>query len=125
MKKIFFILVFLFSFSFVTEGQASNLAWDQGCDVNSGCAGMTAAQALVAVQGFTYNAYLGSATVPTVITQVTCTGTATPFTCSTPAFTPFIGNTVSITAKNAIGESAKSVPLPLLLPATPVNVRLR
>ncbi len=125
MKKILILILLLIVFITNTKAQAANLAWDQACDASSGCIGMTAAQALVAVQGYIYNAYLGTATVPTQLSPVTCTGTASPFICSTPTYAPFIGNTISLTAKNAIGESGKSVPLPLLLPAIPVNVRLR
>jgi len=126
MKKILFVFIFALSFFSVAKSQAASLVWNQDCTATTGCtAGMTAAQSLAVVQSYIYSAYLGTATVPTVLAPVTCTGTASPFTCSTPNYIPFVGTVITLTAKNQIGESPKSVPFPLFLPATPVNVRLQ
>jgi len=112
-KKIFLILLTIILISSITNAQAASLAWD------------IVAPDIATARSYTYAAYLGSATVPTILSPVTCTGTTSPFTCSTPNYTPFVGQTITLTAKNGIGESPKSVPFPLFLPATPVNVRLQ
>lgn len=96
------------------------LSWDQ------------AGTSLPAVQAYEYKVYIDAAVSGTVVTPVTCAGTASPFVCSTafPASTP--GNhTVSVTAAAIVNttrvESLKSTALPFVLvvaPTAPANVRI-
>lgn len=79
-------------------------------------------------QGYTYKYYDGaSAGVPLVGT--TCTGTTSPFVCAFtfPAFTPG-SHSITITASNQAGESAKSAVITFtfaVIPAVPLNPRVQ
>lgn len=83
---------------------------------------------LVTANSYTFKIYVdGSATG--VGFPVTCTGTASPFTCagSVPAFTPGT-HSVTFTASNVAGESAKSAPFSfsmVIVPSAPANIRLQ
>jgi hypothetical protein len=63
---------------------------------------------LPSASGFTYRAYLDASATGTTLTA-TCTGTASPFSCTAPipAVTPGT-HTVALTAANVAGESLKS-----------------
>jgi hypothetical protein len=99
-----------------------SLAWDiAGAD-------------LVTVQGYTYRYYPDGATPDgatpgTVLTGVTCSGAASPFTCSVPfpAFTPG-SHTLTLTAANVAGESIPSAPFSfvfVVVPGAPSNIRIQ
>jgi hypothetical protein len=90
-----------------------------------------AAPTLAAAQGYTYSVYVDKN--PRVdIPTVTCSGTATPFTCRAPviAMTPgshAIQMTASSIVNDVRGESPKSAQLDVVMiiaPTTPTNVRL-
>jgi hypothetical protein len=60
---------------------------------------------------------------------VNCTGTASPFTCTSPmpAFTPGM-HSLTITAANVAGESPKSSPINftfVIIPSSPTNLRIQ
>jgi hypothetical protein len=83
---------------------------------------------LATANGYTYRIYSDAATTGTVAVT-TCTGTASPFTCTMPigAYTPG-PHTVRFTAANAGGESALSAPLTftfVVVPSVPVNPRIQ
>lgn len=100
-----------------TGTPTSKLAWDQ------------AASDLATAQALTFKYYPDGATTGTVLTGVTCSGTAAPFVCAVnfPAFTPG-SHTVQLTASNAAGESVKSASFSfsfVVIPAAPVNLRIQ
>jgi hypothetical protein len=95
---------------------SSKIGWDQ-----TGVASAADAQAL------TYRYYPDGAAVGIVLTGVTCSGTTT-VTCQAPfpAFTPGT-HTLTLTAGNIAGESAKSAPFAfqfVVIPAAPGNLRI-
>jgi hypothetical protein len=83
---------------------------------------------LAEAQGYTYKYYPDGSTTGVVFQNVTCTGAASPFVCTTPipAFTP--GNhTITITAGNVAGESDKSDPFAfafVVTPGKPTRIRI-
>lgn len=91
-------------------------AWDQ------------VATDLATAQSYTYKYYADGATLGAVFTNVTCTGTVSPFTCSVPipAFMPG-QHTIVISANNEAGESDKSAPFAfafVVTPGKPTNIRI-
>ena len=95
---------------------ANGLGWDQ------------AAPDLATAKSYVYRAYPDAATVGMILGNVTCSGVASPFSCRAdfPAFTPG-SHTVTITAANVAGESAKSVPFSftfIVQPSVPTNLRI-
>ncbi len=99
-------------------GANSKIAWDQP------------AGTLVEAQAYTYKYYPDSAATGTTLVGVTCAGTTAPFQCEVafPAFTPG-SHTLTLTAGNIAGESAKSSP-PLsfvfvVTPGIPGNVHIK
>lgn len=96
---------------------ANKIGWDQ------------AAPTLADAQGYTYKYFADAATAGIALAAVTCTGTTSPYQCEVPfpAFTP--GNhTLTLTAGNLAGESAKSAPLSfafVVTPGAPVNLRIK
>ena len=120
MNKILAVLIILITSTIAfAQGQAtptSKLSWDMS------------APSLIDVNEYVYKYYTdGSETGIVFPTAVTCTGTASPFTCTTnyPAFTP--GNhTITLTASNIAGESGKSNPFAftfVVTPGIPFNIR--
>jgi hypothetical protein len=117
-KKLIAILV-LVLIPIITNAQAipsSKLAWDQsGAD-------------LTTVQAYTYKYYPDLATTGIVLSNVTCSGTTSPFQCEVayPAFTP--GNhTIKISASNIAGETL-SDPFAftfVVQPAKPLNLHIK
>lgn len=112
------VLIVLTASAFAQTGvPGQKFAWDQP------------AATLAEAQGYTYKYYPDSATTGVTFTAVTCTGTATPFTCEVliPAFTP--GNhSITLTASNVAGESAKSAPFAftfVVVPGVPGNIRIK
>ncbi len=108
------------------------------CSVNSIAAQATSANKIVwdqqaatlaEAQSFTYKFYSDGSSVANTMTSVVCTGTTAPFTCSNnfPPFTPGT-HTLTITASNAAGESAKSSPpfsfTFVVVPNVPNNLRI-
>ena len=91
-------------------------AWDQD------------APTLADAQGYTYKYYPDGSATGVTFQNVTCTGATSPFVCSAPipAFTP--GNhTITVTAGNIAGESAKSSPFAfnfVVTPGVPNNIRI-
>lgn len=95
---------------------ASHLTWDQG------------ATDLATAQAYTYRHYPDAAVAGTTLTGVTCTGTVSPFVCTVnfPAFTPG-AHTLTLTAANTAGESAKSAAFAftfVVVPTVPGNLRI-
>lgn len=97
------------------------LTWNQG------------APTLATAQAYEYRAYIDGGAG--VVVPTTCTGTASPFVCSTPfpASTPGVHNTpgIEVTATLVSGtvraESLRSAPLPFILlvaPIAPANLRI-
>lgn len=81
---------------------------------------------LATAQAGIYTQYLdGATTGGTVLQNVTCAGT-TPFACqASEPLSAVAGHTITITYKNAAGESAPSNPLAVpLAPVSPTNLHL-
>ena len=86
-----------------------------------------AAPDLASANGYTYRYYPDGVATGVVISMV-CTGTVSPFVCSAafPAFTPG-SHSLTLTAANIAGESAKSTALTfqmVVTPSAPVNPRI-
>lgn len=86
-----------------------------------------AAPDLATANSYTYRIYADGATTGSVF-AVKCTGTVSPFTCvgPVPAFTPGT-HSITMTAGNVAGESAKSAPFSfqmVIQPAAPTNLRI-
>jgi len=120
MKKFLFLLpLFILGFAINANAQASagkKLAWDQ------------VAPSLAEAQGYIYKFYSDGSNVANTMTSTTCTGTTAPFTCTNnfPPFTPG-PHTLTITASNSAGESAKSTVFTftfVVVPSTPTNIRV-
>ena len=112
MKKILILILLLIPI--VLDAQTARLVWEES------------APSLVAAQGYTYKAYVGTSTTGILLTNVICVATTTSgvFTCSITAPAVFMGNGITLTASNLIGESAKSATFPFPdVPAVPVNLR--
>jgi hypothetical protein len=116
-KKL--VLVLLLLLPGVVYAQAipsSKLAWDQsGVD-------------LATVQAYTYKYYPDLATTGTTLSNVTCSGTTSPFQCEVayPAFTP--GNhTIKISASNIAGETLSDLFAFTFVvqPAKPLNLHIK
>jgi hypothetical protein len=111
LKRLLHSAIIILVFAQLVNAQAvstSKFGWDQP------------AVQLTDAQGFSYKYYPDGATTGIALTGVTCSGTASPFQCQVaiPAFTP--GNhTVTFTATNIAGESAKSTPLNFVFVVTP------
>lgn len=92
-----------------TAGPASRFSWTEG------------ASDLAAANGFTYRVYLDASATGTTLTA-TCTGTASPFACTSPipALTPG-AHTATLTAANVAGESPKSSVLSFQMVAVPAT----
>ena len=122
MKRAYFLTVLLVIFASVAYAQppatgSSKIGWDQ------------TAPTLAEAQGYTYKYYPDTATVGTTLISVTCVGTVSPYQCEVafPAFTPG-AHTLTLTANNLAGESAKSSPLSfafIVTPSSPSNVRIK
>lgn len=121
MKKIFAALTvaaLLLPVAVDAQNQATaanSFVWDQP------------APGAVDANNYTYSYYEG--TVKTAFTGVSCTGTTSPFRCvvKIPAFSPG-QHSITITATNVAGESAKSSPFVfnmVVTPATPVNIGIQ
>jgi len=83
---------------------------------------------LATATSYTYRLYADGATTGTILV-VACTGTASPFPCSVPigAFTPG-PHSVTMSAANVAGESARSAPLlftMVVIPSAPTNLRVQ
>jgi len=117
-KKIAVIL-FVLMVPSIAQAQATStnkLTIDQG------------APDLATANSYIYKYYPDNTNTGIVITMV-CTGVATPFVCSGafPAFTPG-AHTLTLTASNLAGESAKSVVLSftfVVIPSAPLNPRIQ
>jgi len=117
MRK-FLVLTFLFLVPSILQAQAtgdSKLLFDQ------------TAVTLVEANSYIYRYYPDAATTGVILTVI-CTGTVSPFTCSAafPAFTPGT-HTLTLTAANLAGESAKSAPFTftfVVVPGIPANIRI-
>ena len=86
-----------------------------------------AAPDLATAQAYTFRMYADGATTGTVVVM-TCTGSSSPFVCSTPvnAFTPG-AHAITMTAANVAGESTASAALSFVMiiqPAPPTNLRI-
>ncbi len=123
MRSFLLALVFLALPVLASAQQAvsgnEKVAWDQNApDLNT-------------AQSYVYAVYIDSGP-RTVLSGVSCTGTAAPFQCQVPfpAATPG-QHTLQLTAANVINgqtaESVKSAPLPFVLivaPDAPTNLRI-
>lgn len=100
-----------------TAVAGQKFAWDQP------------APTLSDAQGYTYRYYADGATTGVAFTGVTCSGTASPFTCEVPipAFTPG-SHSVTVTGTNIAGEAPKCPPLTFSFVVTPgvaTNLRIK
>ena len=83
---------------------------------------------LAEAQGYVYKYYLDGAVTGSVFSGVTCSGTASPFTCQ--ALTPQFANgthSITLTAASASGESPQSTPFGFVFgnpPSNPNNIRV-
>ena len=96
---------------------ANKIGWDQS------------APTLAEAQSYVYKYYPDAATAGVALASVTCAGTTSPYQCEVPfpAFTPG-SHTLTLTASNAAGESAKSAVLAfafVIIPASPNNLRIK
>lgn len=79
---------------------------------------------LAEAQSFSYKYYVDGSTAGSPLPTVTCTGTASPFTCTSAVPTLSPGrHTVNLTASSADGESSASNSVTFTLPQTPQNLR--
>jgi hypothetical protein len=83
---------------------------------------------LASAQGYTYKHYDDGSATGVVFSNVTCSGTASPFQCEAlvPAYTPGT-HSLQLTASNLAGESAKSTPFSftfVVTPSAPTNLRI-
>ena len=87
-----------------------------------------AAPLLTDAQGYTYRYYLDNGGALTFV-NVTCTGTATPWTCQVlvPSMTQG-SHSITLTATSAAGESPQSVPFAFAFvanpPTAPTSIRV-
>lgn len=84
---------------------------------------------LATANAFTYKHFDDGSAVGLPLTPVTCTGTASPFTCQAPfpAFTPGAQHTIAVSAANQAGESLPSTPLAfqfIAIPNPPKGLRI-
>lgn len=119
MKRVSFLLILLLLVPSVVFSQAiptSKLGWDQD------------APTLSDAQAYTYKYYADGSSTGAVLSNVTCTGSTSPFVCTAPfpAFTP--GNhSIKLTASNLAGESSSSLPLDftfIVTPSVPRGLRI-
>lgn len=114
MKKILFIIALLIPIAIEAQTTPKKLAWNQD------------AASLAEASGFTYTFYMDSNTQGVSLAGINCSGTTTPFTCTSNL--PLISgiHSFTFTAMNAQGiESAKSSPLSFSVPNTPVNPHIQ
>lgn len=119
-KKLLLIFAFLLLPTVISAqpqtGSNQRFAWDQS------------APTLTDAQSYVYKYYPDASTAGVAFSNVVCSGSASPFTCSVliPAFTP--GNhSITLTASNAAGESAQSSPFAFVFvvtPSVPSNIRI-
>jgi len=105
------------AFVLQTGVPGSFFAWDQ------------AAPDLATAQSYTYKHYDDGATTGVAFPSVTCSGTASPFTCQAliPAYTPGT-HTITITASDEAGEGAPSALFTfkfVAVPQAPANIRIK
>lgn len=83
---------------------------------------------LATVQAYVYKYYLDGAVTGSVFSGVTCTGTATPYSCQVRSPTFAMGaHGITLTAASAAGESAQSTPFQFVYgnpPQIPNNIRI-
>lgn len=83
---------------------------------------------LATVQAYVYKYYLDGAVTGSVFSGVTCSGTATPFTCQVRSPTFAMGShSIALTAASAAGESVFSSPFQFVYgnpPQIPNNIRV-
>jgi hypothetical protein len=121
-KRILLATLLATGLTIIIQAQVPNV------DANDSFAWNQAANSLAEAQGYVYKYYLDGAGVGSTFAGVTCSGTASPFTCQarTPAFSN--GNhSLTITAASAAGESAPSIPFGFVFgnpPTTPNNIRV-
>ena len=119
MKRVLLTLILVLAIPSISWSQAttiSRLAIDQG------------APDLVTANSYTYKYYPDNA-IAGIVLSFTCTGTSSPFLCTTsfPAFTPG-AHTLTVTASNIAGESPKSGILSftfVIIPSVPTNLRIQ
>ena len=119
MKKILLVpsILLITSLLYAQAIPTSKFAWDQS------------APDLTTVQAYTYKHYDDNSATGVAFVGVTCTGTASPFTCvvNIPAYTP--GNhSITLSASNVAGESVKSAPFAFVFvvtPGSPANIRIQ
>ena len=121
MKRILLFTTLLLLVSSYVNAQtgtpSSKLTWDQQ------------SSDLATAQAFTYKYYPDSSVTGTTLVGVICTGTTAPFVCQSPfpAFTPG-AHTLTLTASNLAGESAKSLVISftfVVIPSAPSNIRIQ
>jgi hypothetical protein len=120
MKRFLLALVLLVVGSVNAFGQAtgaSKFVWDQ------------TAPSLSEANSYTYKYYADGSATAVAFAGVTCTGSASPYTCEVaiPAFTPGT-HTIQLTASNVAGESTKSAVFTftfVVVPGAPANIRIQ
>jgi hypothetical protein len=99
-----------------TASSRSKLVWDQD------------AASRAEAQAYAYRTYSDGSTGGVIVSGVLCAGTVSPFVCEItfPTYAPG-QHTVAMSAANAAGESATSLPLSftyVVVPSSPRNLRI-
>jgi hypothetical protein len=118
MKKLLFVILLssVVHAQNPVAGPKSFFEWEQAADD------------LEIVQGYTFRYYLDAGQASTFI-NVTCTGTASPFTCRVLVPTMTQGtHSITLTATSAAGESPASLPFAFAFvanpPTAPTSIRI-
>lgn len=119
-KKLRFLILFFLLLPIIINAQAtssSQLAWNE------------VAPDLPTAQSYVYSYFPDNATTGIVLANVTCTGTASPFSCTVqfPSFTAGM-HTLTLSASDTAGVSAQSSPFPfsmVVIPAAPSNISIK
>ena len=123
MRRLFLTIALLLTFTSISAAQSApnvgpndSFAWNQD------------GSSLTVVQGYVYKYYLDGAVTGSVLSGVTCTGTATPYSCQVRSPTFSMGaHGITLTAASAAGESVQSTPFQFVYgnpPAIPNNIRV-
>lgn len=126
MKKILFTLLAALAFSAVSLAQAGQT---QQVYVASHLTWSEAGPDLPTVSGYSYQYFADGSTTAAALSGVSCSGTASPFTCSVsmPAFTPG-SHSLTLVASDVAGASQPSSAISftfVVAPSTPTGLAIK